>query len=424
MSRNVELRGSQARGVRVALSAAVAVVSGGLSLPTAAADLGGNCCADLEDRIAELEATTARKGNRKVSLTVSGWVNEAIFFWDDGVERNAYVGTNELEQSRFRFTGEAKIVDGWGAGYILEIGANGVGSKGFSQDSTGLNGITVRKSAWFLKSKDLGKLTVGKYDTATYHLLDNLDTTLTRNVSDFEAAGVALGAFKTRSGGVLGAKWIDFMGGFNNGTPGQSGLRNVVRYDTPEIAGFTATASWGEDDQWETALKYKADAGDFKVTASLGYGESTDKITNLGQCAVGTGDCLWWGAGALVSHSPTGLYVYGGYAENHIDLKTAQAGKDDDSSTWYVQGGIEQKWNALGKTNVFVEYRHDDVGLTKAADTAELDFWSAGVAQNVEAADMTFYAFYRHFDGDFTKGFASKDLDALGMVITGAKINF
>ena len=31
-----------------------------------AADLGGNCCADLEERIAELEATTARKGNRKV----------------------------------------------------------------------------------------------------------------------------------------------------------------------------------------------------------------------------------------------------------------------------------------------------------------------------------------------------------------------
>ena len=30
-----------------------------------AADLGGNCCSDLEKRIAELEATTARKGNRK-----------------------------------------------------------------------------------------------------------------------------------------------------------------------------------------------------------------------------------------------------------------------------------------------------------------------------------------------------------------------
>ena len=39
-----------------------------------AADLGGNCCADLEERIAELEATTGRKGNRTVSLTITGWV--------------------------------------------------------------------------------------------------------------------------------------------------------------------------------------------------------------------------------------------------------------------------------------------------------------------------------------------------------------
>src|ERR1700686_4746461 len=80
-----------------------------MSAPAASADLGGDCCADLEERVAELEATTARKGNRKVSLTISGWVNEAIFAWDDGTQRKVYQGTNSLEQSRFRFTGEAKI---------------------------------------------------------------------------------------------------------------------------------------------------------------------------------------------------------------------------------------------------------------------------------------------------------------------------
>ena len=96
---------------------------GGLALGSAAAqaaDLGGDCCGDLEERISELEATTARKGNRKVSLTISGWVNEAVFFWDDGTERNAYVGTNSLEQSRFKFAGEAKIDKDWSAGYTME----------------------------------------------------------------------------------------------------------------------------------------------------------------------------------------------------------------------------------------------------------------------------------------------------------------
>ncbi len=404
---------------------AVAAILGGGILPASAADLGGDCCADLEERIAELESTTARKGNRKVSLTVSGWVNEAIFFWDDGVEKNVYVGTNELEQSRFRLNGEAKITEGWGAGFILEIGANGAGSKSFSQDVDGDTAITVRKSAWFVKSKDLGKLTVGKYDTATYHIVDNVDTTLTRNVSDFEAAGIALGAFKTRSNGVLNAAtWLQFMGGFNNGTPGQSGLRNTVRYDTPEFAGFVASASWGEDDQWETALKYKGEFGDIKFNAAIGYGESTDSGSNRGQCTAGNGNCQWWGAGILAQHVPTGIYVYAGYAHNELDLLPAQIA-DDEAETWYIQVGIEQKWNALGKTNIFAEYREDDVGLSQAAASSNLEFWSAGIAQNVESADITFYALYRHAEGDFVaKAGGAGSLDDLDMVITGAKINF
>ena len=45
-----------------------------------AADLGGNCCADLEERIAELEATAARKGNKKVSVVVTGSMNKALAF--------------------------------------------------------------------------------------------------------------------------------------------------------------------------------------------------------------------------------------------------------------------------------------------------------------------------------------------------------
>ena len=127
--------------------------------PALAADLGGNCCADLEERIAELEATTARKGNRKVNLTVSGWVSQAVFFWDDGRERNVYVGTNSLEQDRFRFVGEAKISDKWSAGYTLEIGTLGADSKAFSQTSTGIStSLVIRKSNWWISSKDYGKV--------------------------------------------------------------------------------------------------------------------------------------------------------------------------------------------------------------------------------------------------------------------------
>jgi predicted porin len=413
--------------IKASLAAALAVAA--MTSSTAfAADLGGDCCADLEERIAELEATTARKGNRKVSLTVSGWVNQAVFFWDDGVESNAYVGTNGLEQDRFRFLGDAKITDGWSAGYILEIGLNGADSKTFSQESDGnANNLVLRKSAWYVKSKDLGKLTVGKFDTATYHLIDNVDTLLTRNVSDYEAAGVAIGAFQIRSGGAFvgTTKWTDIMSGFQNASPGQSGLRNVVRYDTPSIANFVGSASWGEDDQWEIALNYRGEVGDFKINGGIGYGESTDPGTNGGQCTSPgtTGDCQWWAASALIQHIPTGIYVYGGYGQNEVDLDPGVVA-DDESGTWYVQAGIERKWFPLGKTNVFAEYRNDDVGLSKAADSSDLDLWAAGVVQNIENADMSLYAVYRHYAGEIEDGGVTTNLDDFDMVITGAKINF
>ena len=87
-----------------------------------AADLGGDCCADLEERVAELEATTVRKGNKKVSVTLYGQVNRAALFWDDGAEKNAYVVDNNYESSRFGVKGSAKTgVGDWLAGYRLEV---------------------------------------------------------------------------------------------------------------------------------------------------------------------------------------------------------------------------------------------------------------------------------------------------------------
>ena len=39
---------------------------------------------------------------------------------------------------------------------------------------------------------------------------------------------------------------------------------------------------------------------------------------------------------------------------------------DDDSTQFYVQAGIEQKWIPLGKTTIFGEYQRWDIGVTQA----------------------------------------------------------
>src|SRR5262249_28228827 len=95
-------------GRLLSVLAGTVLVSSFANGPVKAADLGGDCCADLEDRVAELEATTVRKGNKKVSVTLYGQVNRSFLFWDDGHEKNTYSVDNNYESSRFGFKGNAK----------------------------------------------------------------------------------------------------------------------------------------------------------------------------------------------------------------------------------------------------------------------------------------------------------------------------
>ena len=432
-----------------------------------AADLGKDCCADLEERIAELEATTARKGNRKVSVTVSGWVNEAVFWWDDGTEHNVYVGTNLIEQSRFRFVGEAKIDKDWSAGYVLEIGVVGTPSNQWNQfsdesaNNNPINGVhmpIVRKSNWYIKNKTFGQIAIGLNGTATYHLLDDADPTLTRNVDDAEGAAIYMSLFQIRSGGnfVNGLRWTDVLRGFNNSTPGDSARRQVIRYDSPTIHGFTLSAAWGEDDLWDAALTFKHDIGDFSVVARAGYGASTDPGFTSGPrgftyviggtpCISGTStatslpnfDCTWEAAGATVMHNPTGLFVFGGWGRQTIGTgHVFPPGTiiEPDSTVWFVQPGIERKWCSLGKTNIFAEYRRDDPGSNPGKTVSgNVNFLQAGAIQNFENADMSLYIVYQHAGGDVIGNAATAasgapigktEIDGFQEVITGAKINF
>ena len=95
-----------------------------------------------KERVAELEATTVPKGNKKVSVTLYGQVNKAVLWWDDGAEKNTYVVDNNYESSRFGFKGSAKIGGDWSAGYRMEIETITAQSNLVNQ----FNPVTIRAS--------------------------------------------------------------------------------------------------------------------------------------------------------------------------------------------------------------------------------------------------------------------------------------
>ena len=407
---------------------AAGLLAGGLTASSAsAADLGGNCCADLEERIAELEATTARKGNRKVSLTISGWVAEQVMWWDDGVERNVYVvGLGTTLGSHFKMTGAAQISPGWSAGYVLHVEVDGADSLIQNQGpalATGpglyptvfggspqRNYVQALQSFWFLKSDHLGKVSVGLQSQAsdnTAILVDGSGSLVPANWVLFD-----VNSFRTRfsSTGAFGPN-LNFFGGCH-GMGGAAGdcnglTQNAVRYDSPTFAGFSVSASWGQDDFWDVAARYAGEWHGFKLAVAAAYNEVTDanmgatsgvnisltvletpvSSTTIGipggfpNVAERNVDLDYFQIGGYVEHVATGLWVYGAYGRLKTDDKdfvpfafnnppgpgnaffsgNGFAPDRTESTTWYGKAGLRERWHPLGHTVIYGEYMQTTV---------------------------------------------------------------
>lgn len=469
MTRRKDLRGSWA-------VAAAAVVLGGGVLPASAADLGGDCCADLEERIAELEATTARKGNRKVSLEISGHVNEALLFWDDGFESNAGFYTNDNSRTRFRFVGKAKINADWEAGYKIEVGVRSANSKRFSQDdpkgsaNSADVGLDLRDSHWYVKNKSYGQVAVGLQSTATDGITE-VNQTQTADFSKYsDVEDTGLGLNLRRADGALSTRYqYRRLIGVNGDQAGEGEKRfNGVRYTTPELAGFSASAFWGEDDFWDVGLRYKGEFGGFKLAGGIGYGQVNDGSQTSTGCNASQAnattpiggnkdaDCSQFGGSVSVVHVDTGLFVNvaAGVKEDdliqNITLYSGAVAADDEDHFWAVQAGIEKKWNSFGKTTLYGEYYDHQGGsnnrtiegafagvgtATGAVLNSSVKVYGLGVAQGFDNAALTLYASYRHVEGELTASsiaggvangatISSPDLEDVDLFLAGAIIKF
>lgn len=411
-----------------------------------AADLGGDCCADLEDRIAELEATTARKGNRKVSLTISGYVAQEITYWNDGGESNVYLhGLGPTQATHVKVNGQAQIMPGITAGYMLRIqnlednpfGRNAATGDAMNQANDNFSqGLNVQMSYWYLQSKDLGKVSVGKLAHAAKSAAMFTDQSGTQIIDNYTfLAGFP--QFTVRSGGDLAPATLTYgqfgfcyaqalpLGGDCNGI-----VMNGVRYDTPAFAGFSASASWGEDDFWEVAARYSGEFNGFKILLAAGYSEFSDENTTGPMAALGKSSDVFQ-AGGYVQHIATGIFAHAAYGqEDNNDTVLLNGATALDSDHWYVKSGIRQKWTTLGATIVYGDYAeyNDQLGpaaLALGATSGQLTRYGGGIAQEIDAAAMTVYLKYQHYDVD-AKGIptAIGAFEDVELVSLGGIINF
>jgi predicted porin len=343
----------------VALAAFMAVAPA-----ASAADLnpGGNCCSDLEERIAELEATAAKKGNRKVSLIVYGEVNKAILFTAD----DQHVIDNTSNETRVGFAAEGRIGNIGKAGAILELHTNyrDTGEGVFIDPVDGNSIISVRRAAVYVDSS-FGRVTWGLYDTSTHDLLAMTTANTTPAVRPLNILGYEA----------------------------STGIQNLVRYDSPTLAGFVVSASWApdaSDDLWSVALRYGGLISDVKLSFGAGMDFSgSDKLFTL------TGSAM---------HTPTGIFVTANF--QRADYASANA--------FQVTAGLERRFFDFGATTVYGEYARLEAGFDLADGPtvfSDTDAFGVGIVQAIDGAGIDLYASYRRFD----------DTD---MAMTGARVKF
>jgi predicted porin len=217
-----------------------------------------------------------------------------------------------------------------------------------------------------------------------------------------------------------------------------------VRYDSPVFAGFSVSASWGEDDMWAVSARYAGEFSGFKIAVATAYNESTDETGPFSVGPVfGVGhDASAWQVGAYVQHVPTGLFLYGAYANENQDA--GFFANDPEGDMWYAKAGIRQRFTPLGHTVLYGEYGRDEDKVSSNLAGAgvfgsELERWGVGVVQEIDAAAMSLWLAYRHYEGDvdcadggpvvFTCAAAglavgSNSLEDFDLVKAGALINF
>jgi hypothetical protein len=379
-----------------------------------AADHGESCCADLEDRIAELEAATALKGNRKMSLTIAGSVNRVVLWWDDGRSSGTYYGLDNTNlASRFVFSGSAKMTPKVAIGFDIVVDARGPGTTSAASQldedgkltifipnvnngSAGPIGIPSlnahnadpyfgdgRRMTWWLEHEDVGRLTVGRGDMAgVWATID-----LTGNVYNAGSVGLGLlnGSFLIR--GPVGQYYAMVWANITDAAAAFD-RTELVRYDSPTWKGFIYSASVAEaGDYWGTMLRYLGEHDGFRLAGQLGYEHATDIATpgieDPANVAY-TGrrpDVTGWSLALSVMHLPSGIFAQGHYIGVDFggDIIGAPSGYFGETTVhkkpnhqFFLQGGVSKNWFELGATSIYGEYiisQDQGADLTNATGT-------------------------------------------------------
>jgi len=324
----------------------------------------------LSKKVEGMSDSFAKKGVKGASLTVSGQVNRAVLYLDDG---NNAVITNvdsDASSTRFRWKASAPMSNGMKAGALIEIenGSNRLSGKGVNNNDDSDDGNNGGVAQRFLRARHFdvwvaggfGKISMGQGSTASDGVLH----------ANYMHVGLADINFEP-----LGGLPVTGIASFGDG-----GREDRVRYDTPSFGGAKLGISYANEGHVQATARYAGKIGSaLRLDARISY-EAADQEADIIAGSAGI-NASGFQVTVAAAHNDGGV---GGNENFFYGVQVGYTGKltsmgNTGFGAQYLQNGSTRKTLAFGVTQdlapgttAYASLRFSDEQATGDESTAGL----------------------------------------------------
>jgi predicted porin len=349
-------------------------------------------------------ALEIKSGSDKVQLQLSGEVNRALMYADDGFDDKFFHVDNTHSETKVGLSGEVSATECLTAGGNLEFKWEDNPSRGVSMEEESITGeFEAELVELYFAHSTAGKLTVGKGSAASDESSE-IDLSGTDIIGNAGVADMGGGfAFYDAAAGGYSDFTADavFHGGIS--TEGL-GKINRVLYETPDFGGFTFGASAGESEMVDFSLSYSGEFGGNQLEAKAAWSNPGEGWTQIN------------GAASLLLDSGLNFTV----AASAKDVEDMPANGDDPTMVYGKIGYKTDKICPTGPTAISFDY-----GMFNNADVLDIgqEATAMGVQLVHELTDYStaLFAGYRLLSLEDNTG---ADYEDISVFMAGAQFSF
>jgi hypothetical protein len=404
-------------------------------------------------------AAAVASGGSRVALSLSGQVDRALLYGNDGVNSKLHNVDNNNSSTRFRIVGEARPLDDTVAGMNLELevransSANTTLTQNLPQPASAVT-PTVRQAEIYGGNPNYGEVRLGFGSTASY-LTAEVDLSGTAvasyaQVADFDGGfafrqkgaamvpGGAGGAFVPSPANAYGPAVASVFNYFNG-----LGRDDRIRYDSPIWGGVQLSTSLLDGGAFDLAARYAQQFEDVQIAGAAGLGFATARgrpqpiaygyagvpAGFLGSSLAGTNaapnspttadvnadkSTQFDGSVSVLLKSGLNLTVAGGIRDPHY---TDPTGRPQSPNFIFVKLGYQHHFFPIGLTAFSVDFAENDE-LIFNGDVARA--YGIAAVQNIDQFGLELFVAGRYQTLDRT--FAS--YRPLIAVMSGGRVRF